>query len=515
MDTKSSNLEQGYQASLQDLEKGFQGAVGQAPSPLAPAKPSPLMSSPKGFYGPGVLANLESRLTGKTPEQAYAQRVPQLETAAGVLGSLMAPGQSILRQAGSQALVGGGLEALKGTGPLRALGKGLESGGAALIGGGMAQGLIGQPARQKAAALATKTFDEAVAGREAGIKSMEQAHKMTGQFNKAMTEALNTMEKGAYEAAKAEHAGQAAASIAKDLKKNVPALSPFPDTEAGLADMLYGKGKKVVNREFDRALKVVINTGKGKPVSLPIDAANELGIQGTGASALPLSRVAREALERAGKLPPMGMVTVDAGDLATAALGQWRKNPGAYKAAMSALDKANIGDPQARAAYKYYTGQLDYFNATKAMKGEKFDPAAYRAGATSKNIEILRRRGIGSLTEGPMELTKGSPLAPLPRQVPPQSPLPAPPPEVTKPDIRTLKNPLAGHPFALGGGLEALNYGLTGSHGYGVPFLTGVAAANAIPKEIVTKTPGVPSLIQLLIQAATKGGGAAGSTLGP
>jgi len=473
------------------------------------------MSSPKGFYGPGILANLESRLTGKTPQQAYDQRVPQLETGAGLLGALLAPGQGVLRQAAGQALVGGGLEALKGTGPLRAAGKGLESGAAALVGGGMGQGLLGQPARQKAAAGALKAFENATAARDTGIKAVEEGHALTGKFNKEMTGALNTMDKTAFEASKAKHAANAAVNIAKDLKKNVPALKSFPENEAGLADMLYGKGKKEVNETFDQALKAVIANGKGKTVALPVDAANELGIQGTGGGTLPLSRVAREALEKAGKLPPMGTVTVDAGDLAEAALGAWRKSPGAYKAAMAALDKANIGDPQARAAYKYYVGQLDYMNATKALKGEKFDPAAYRAGATSKNVEILRRRGIGSLTEGPMELTKGSPLAPTPRQVPPQSPLPTPPPEVPKPDIRTIKNPLAGHPFALGGGLEALNYGLTGSHGYGIPFLTGVTAANSLPKEIVTKTPGVPSLIQLLMRGMTKGGGAAGNIYGP
>src|SRR5690349_1696465 len=131
----------------------------------APASAGPLMSSPKGFYGPGILANLESRLTGKTPQQAYDQRVPQLEPGAGLLGALLAPGQGVLRQAAGQALVGGGLEALKGTGPLRAAGKGLESGAAALVGGGMGQGLLGQPARQKAAAGALKAFENATAAR--------------------------------------------------------------------------------------------------------------------------------------------------------------------------------------------------------------------------------------------------------------------------------------------------------------------------------------------------------------
>lgn len=487
-----------------DINKDLSPLTGSIEKDLGPAPATPL-SPPKPAMGSmGIPADIQARV-----ERPFG--LPKMPVAPAFLA---APGTGVLSGAAGQGIAGAGEELIKGGGPRRALGKGLESGIAALIAGGMTRGLF-QPVFQKAGAAATKEFENAQAARETGIKAVEEAHKFTGKVNKEMTGALNTLEKGAYEAAQAKRATEVAAGLAKDLKKNVPALSPFPDSEAGLADMLYGRGKKIVSRAFDKALKTVAANAKGKMIPLPTEAANALGVQGSGGTMLPLSRVAREALEKAGKLPPVGMTSVDAGELANAAVGAWRKNPAAYRMAMEALDGANLGDPQARAAYKYYTGQLDYFNATKALKGETFNPAAYRAGATSKNIEILRRRGIGSLTEGPMNLTKGGPLAPIPRAVPPQSPLPAPPPEVPKPDIRTVKNPLAGHPFALGGGLEAINYGLTGSHGYGVPFLTGVAAANALPREIVTKTPGVPNYIQRIIQAMTKAGGAAGSLYGP
>jgi hypothetical protein len=471
-----------------------------------PPAPGPLMSSPKGFYGPGVLANLESRLTGKTPQEAYDKRVPQLETASQLLGAAVAPGTGALRQAGGQALMGSGLEALKGTGPLRALGKGLESGGAALIGGGLGQGIFGQPARQKAAAAATQAFEKATAGREAGIKATEQAHKATGAFNKEMTGALNTMEKDAHIAAKAKFADDSAAKIAADLKKNVPALKAFPENQQGLGDMLYGKGKAAVSRAFDKELKAAAAAGKGKRITMSAEDAKALGVKNMETIKIPSKGRGYE---------PPTQVKVDAGELAESMTGTWRKNPKAYRVAVDLLEEAGIARGEAAKAYKYYTGQLDYFNSTKAFKGERFNPDAYRAGAVTKDVEKLRRRDIGSLTEGPMELTKGGPLAPTPRQVPVQSPLGPPPPEIPKPDIRTMKNPIAGHPFAMGGAGEALSYGLTGSHGYGVPFVAGMGLSNAMPKELVTKTPGVSPLIESLIQALTKGGGAAGSVLGP
>ena len=64
------------------FEDGAEDAMRQM-TPGAPTA-GPLFSSPKGFYGPGVLSNLQSRLTGQTPDQAYKQSTPLME---GLLGT--------------------------------------------------------------------------------------------------------------------------------------------------------------------------------------------------------------------------------------------------------------------------------------------------------------------------------------------------------------------------------------------------------------------------------------------
>jgi hypothetical protein len=119
------------------------------PAPTAPPQRTGLFSSPQGFRGPGFLANLESRMTGKTPQEAYATRVPQLETAANLLGTVLAPGRSVLGQMGGQAAVQGGLEMLEGKGPLRAAqSAGTAAAGAGALGGlGKFLGLQGAGAR--------------------------------------------------------------------------------------------------------------------------------------------------------------------------------------------------------------------------------------------------------------------------------------------------------------------------------------------------------------------------------
>lgn len=361
------------------------------------------------------------------------------------IGMAVPPAAGVLGRTAFQAGAGA-LESLMSTD--RRVGRALtEAGKSALFNlGGEALGKgVGLVAKQRAASALTKGYEEAVAGREKAI----------------------TVGKEAFEAAKTKFAKQSAAKIAGDLKSNVPALSGFAADEKGLADMLYGKGKNLVHREFDKSLNEAVKAGRGKSVNVPEPVAEAYDLPTTERVGSPFKG-------------GMDMIRVDAGQLANAALGTWRRHPGEYRKAMEALDKAGIGDPKARAAYKYYTGQLDYFNATKALKGEKFDPMAYRAGATGKNVEILRRRGIGSLTEGPMEHTKGSPLAP---QIPP---------EISKP-------PISASPAAakmLGGGVgHAVGFGLGGLVGH--PWMGSMlggpagafAASRLMPQGLVTQAP--------------------------
>lgn len=487
-----------YQPTLEDRKT-------EIPPPpdtqVPPQGQKPVLGQPGPAQSP--LAQAQERMQNPFGKRLGAINIPGLghpfqpgnappSLAPGLGGAKLLPGMI------GQGVAGAGEALASGRGPLAALKEGAMGAAGAGALGGLAHLGLGLPAKAAAAKKAMGEFGNVLKGRE-----------LTAGVNKEMTGALNTLEKQAFEKARATHAEDAAKKVAAELKKNVPALAPFAADSKGLVDMIYGKGKAAVSRAFDKALKEVVANGKGKTVQVSADAAEALGVVGTGGGNLPLSRVAREALEKAGKLPPQGMVTVDAGELANAALGTWRKDPRSYRAAMDALDKANIGDPAARAAYKHYVGLSQFVDKTGALKGEVFNPEAFNAGMTKlKQVEEMRRRGIGSATEGYGGLARGGPLAPTPRQVPIQGPEPSGPA-----GIKTRKNPLAGHPFALGGAGEALSYGLTGSHGFGIPFVGGMALSNAMPKELVTQAPGVNPAVQALIDAITRGGGLAGSRI--
>lgn len=452
----------------------------QSQGPLVDLTPPPGYASGQGMSGPsgapqvspqGPLAALGAFLAKPPANTRPAFGESQGMVPSPPLGMAMPPAASLL---GRSALQGGaaGLEALEaGKGPLD-IAKEAGKGAAFNVG---AEKVLGPLAR--------------FVGRQAAPANA--AAKLA--HDEAMTGALNTAEKGAHTTALATHAEQGAAKIATDLEAQVPALAGMKRDGKGLYDAIYGSGRAKVSDAFDTALKDVVSKGKGQIVQVPEEVAVKYGLNnagGSGVAGLPANVQAlfNKGAQKAGiqVAGTPGMVGVDAAELAQKMTGSWKKDPGAYRAAAGALDAANIGDPAARAAYKTYTGVSEFLDKAKALDANgTFNPAnVMKAMADLKKVEILRRRGLGSGTEGPIqEAARGGPLAPTPREVPAQAN-----------DISGIQNPFAGHPWIAGMAGGSMGAGLghalgAGPLGHALGFAAGAGAANAMPSQIVTKGP--------------------------
>ena len=423
---------------------------------------------------------------GKGPLAGFTEKVP-----AAPLGMAMPPAAGLL---GRSLLQGGasGAEALMaGKGPLETA-KEAGKGAAFNVGAEKVVGpLLGLIGRQAGATGAKAAYEG-----EQATRAVKIAH------DKAMTGALNATEQTAFQTAAGAHANTGAAKIAQDLIDRVPALKGTEASGKGLYDAIYGSGKGKVSTAFDEALKDVMTKGKGQIVQLPEDIATRMGLsnQGAGVAGLPanvqalFNRGAKKAGMQTAGTP--GSLGVDAAELAQKMTGLWKKDPQAYRAAANVLDAANIGNPDARGAYKAYVGISDFLDKAKALdaNGNLSPNNILKALADLKKVGVIQRRGLGSGTEGAIqEAARSGPLKPMPREIPNA------PPEPTPPDIRSLKNPLAGHPWIAGMGAEAAAKAI-GHHGFGLPFLAGAGLSNILPKEIVTKGP-ISDQMQRFIQA--------------
>jgi len=384
------------------------------------------------------------------------------------LGMAMPPAASLL---GRSALQGGaaGIEALQaGKGPLDIA---KEAGKGALFNAG-AEKILGPVAR--------------FVGRQfAPVNAATKAAHDT-----AMTGAVNATEKAGFETAKVAHAENAAKQIAQDLIDKVPALKGTASNGKGLYDAIFGSGKDKVSAAFEQSLKDVVAKGAGQIIHVPVEVASELGLNtaGSGVAGLPanIQALFNKGAQKAGMTPagPPGMIGVDAAEAAKAMVG--KSGTAAYRAVANALDAANIGDPAARAAYKAYSGVSEFINKSKALdaNGVLNPEKLMKAFSDLKSVNMLRGRGLGSGTEGAIqEAARGGPLAPIPREVPIQ-------PE----NISGIRNPLAGHAWVAGmvggaAGVAIAHQMGMGPLGHVLGFMGGAGAANALPKQIVTKGP--------------------------
>lgn len=231
--------------------------------------------------------------------------------------------------------------------------------------------------------------------------------------------AEQTAQKKILETQQAAHAEKASQEIMDAFKERVPAFRGLPSTTEGLASAVYGKGPELLSKRFDQGFKKIIEAATGETVSLPVDVAARFKL----APAVPEISLGGKAVSKdmidflRASTKQMGgeeLVSVDAAKAAEAALGKWTTDPKGYRAIMNALDQANIGDPTIRAEYKSAMGFFDFVNKTKALTPEGLDPQQLVKGLYStKLVDILRKRELGDVFEGPMQAARGRPTSPL------------------------------------------------------------------------------------------------------
>ena len=370
--------------------------------------------------------------------------------------------------------------------------------------------------------VAVRRAKEAANVREARARYQDEAAAAKRAFGEAEA-AQKAQHEAATAAATERHAAdvrayeaRGATSIADAFKQQVPAFKDFPSNEAGLLDMVYGQGQQRLSARFDEAMKEVIALGRGQQVSLSIPDAQALR--------LPTDQIVQQA-DKA--LPDL--VRVDAGQLAQAATGFWKKDHGVYRRAVAALDKADIGDPASRAEYKAGQALIQFADQSRMLKGERFNPEAARSAFTTlKRIDELRKRGQGDIFRGPIAEAVRAPAPELrlpPEPAPLRQPIgqafrrPAPLPAVPEPPRRAVTTPpeipplselsaipegvtvktlpkfsfwegaaIAEIPFLLGA--LATGQHTPAGYGYGLPFAAGGLAAKALSgRPIVTEAP--------------------------
>ena len=68
--------------------------------------------------------------------------------------------------------------------------------------------------------------------------------------------------------------------IADSYKEHVPSVREFPSTEAGLVDMVYGRGPARVSAMYDAVMQEVARQGRGVMVEIPLADAHTLKLRG-------------------------------------------------------------------------------------------------------------------------------------------------------------------------------------------------------------------------------------------
>ena len=552
---------------LQTVPSGPLGVTIPPPPGYAGSAPAP--SSPLGDAAVPQQSTLRRILLGTPEAQKRMATTPFGGSMSGIIPPVplgmampaaagMGPLAGMAVRTGLQGLASGAEALLGGQGPMEAL-KGAGKGAGFNLGAEAILGPVGKFVSRQVGAK----------GAQAAYKTEEATHAAKVAHDTEMTGALNTLEQQGYKkevqsirdkyaedlrtsrlgyqtgkqatereyadqvaaqaashgAATTAHAEQAAGRIAADLESQVPALAGMEKSGKGLYDAIYGSGKKKVSEAYDTALQEVITKGRGVKVELPADVAARLGYEAAADPLVGVSPAVIEALRKAGRLPPgaggtPGRTAVDAGELAEKLTGLWKKDPGAYRAGAAALDAAGVGDPAARGAFKAYSGVSQFVDRAKALdaNGVLNPDNILKALSDLKRVEELRRRGLGSGTEGVIqEAARGGPLAPppIPKPVtPPYAPpsrpqIPAAPlprgvpenPAPTPPDITSI--PLGWWARHLPGG--AIGGALGGGPGAAIG---GLLSHILMPKEIVTKGPLSPA-VSGAVKAATGPLGAA------
>jgi len=363
---------------------------------------------------------------------------------------------------------------------------------------------FGQTQRAGQPFLARRAAEEAAYPEQVAARRLEEAGRVrearaTHQEQKAEAKRSHAEREAAkqtqYEAQARDYAQHGAQSIADAFKQQVPAFNEFPSTEAGLVDMVYGKGQQRLSERFDAALNEVVRQGSGKKVPLSQADADALGLRLSGLRQLDKTR------------PPIG--DVDGGQLAERLTGFWKKDHGVYRRGVTALDKADLGNQAARAEYRAAQALIDFADKSQMLKGEKFNPESARAAFTNlKKIDALRRRGQGDVFRGPIAeaVRRPGPVPPVSEPPPITQAFrrPAPLPDVPKPaplpkgvEATTIPK-LSPYGGAIVGEVPALVASLLAGHvdysGAAIGGAAGALSAMALSgRPIVTKAPLSPA----------------------
>jgi hypothetical protein len=384
--------------------------------------------------------------------------------------------------------------ALEGSGIKKSLIDGLIGAGSNVAGAALAT-----PAKIAGNFIAARAAETGLKAKQAldkGFADMMNAIQQTGhaetvkQMAKDYAAKLPESMRSGWLQQVSSHGEKAAASIMDSAKKLIPAWQGFGSDVKGLTDAVVGKGQQLLSQDFDKEMAKIVAQGTGTLVNMRGDLAQKLGVSGTE-----------------GGIP--GMVMVDAGALAQAATGAWKKAPDAYRAAVDTLAKAGLGSEAARKAYMTGQGVIQFIDKTGALAGDlkkgikagMLDPDKLVEGMYDvKTIDALRKRGLGDVFRGPFQAARGGP-SPLTKPPKPDYPEKSPmlqPSETPGTGIKEMKNPLSGHPWTLGGGLEGIAAGL-GHHMYGMPFMAGAALSNAMPGMIPTRVPSMNPAAQRML----------------
>ena len=195
---------------------------------------------------------------------------------------------------------------------------------------------------------------------------------------------------------------KAASTLADTLKTEAPMLGKFPSNVRGLKQMLLGqRGSDAMHAAYDASLKNIVKKAGDTVIEISEQAAKDLGLKVQAGQ-----KVTPKPSGRGFEVP---MIAVPASQAAEAVIGN--SGSKAYREVTGALDKANLGDPAIRKAYKTWSGMREYFGQPGTFTPKGFDLYKAQQGLNAlKPSGILTKRGLGDTVEealGPA-ITKGT-----------------------------------------------------------------------------------------------------------
>ena len=486
-----------------------------APTALNPPKGETVIRAPQGFMerrrarvaqGVDPLFAIASELVGSGLRAVPGQFGPALAdpvsnalalTPADIVANMVTPGvgrgvglvKGAFQRAAAAGTAGGLAAGASGENPLTA---GLIYAASQLGGEALAAPLrLGLGARElkKARTAGREAFEQ-------GTRSAEQRDLRAQRWH----EVRGRLEPEAHRAATAQFADDTAAKIAEAWRLRTPAWRGYPASREGLVDMVYGRGQADLSKSFDRALRDVIDEGRGQLIRVVENDLKPLNIKPSQW----LDEVRADGQRTA---------LVDAGLVAGRVVGTGGKHPGLYSRVVGELDRMGIGDPAARADYKTGLALIEFVDRGKLLEGKVFHPDRVpKALSDLKTLADLRRRTSDDALRGIFAGLGDPPAAPPTRVAPAKSPRPAEPASVP-PGFRVRAVPGVQHPYLLGSAVE-LPFALAGHHLYGSPFIVGSSLGHLLRGgELVTKAPLRPATDEALRFASSAiGQGIRGAT---